>query len=72
MSISCDTINVITRAQRIFYLENGYLIVEDMLSTEKLENVRDAVEKRYVLEGSQAGSEAVSYKHLTLPTKAYV
>ena len=54
---SCDTINVITRAERNFYLENGYLIVEGMLSTGKLEKVRDTVEKRYVLEGSQAGSE---------------
>ena len=42
-TVSCDTINVITKAQRIFYIENGYLVVENILSTEKLEKVGDAL-----------------------------
>ena len=48
---------MISTAQKDFYLENGYLLVENVLSAEKLAKTGDALEKRYELEGSRAGSE---------------
>ena len=48
---------MISSAQKDFYLENGYLLVENVLSAEKLAKTGDALEKRYELEGSRAGSE---------------
>ena len=50
---------MLSSKQREFYFENGYLIVEGLLSDEKLGRVRMALEERYVLEGDQAGSESV-------------
>ena len=47
-TVSCDTINVITKAQRIFYIENGYLVVENILSTEKLEKQNCWIYKTFV------------------------
>ena len=56
-TIFYDTVDMISSAQKDFYLENGYLIVENILSSEKLAKTGDALEKRYELEGSRAGSE---------------
>ena len=53
----CDTVDMIARALKDFYLEYGYLIVENILPVVRLEEVRDALEERYMLEGNQAGSE---------------
>ena len=50
---------MLSNKQREFYFENGYLIVEGLLSDEKLGRARMALEERYVLEGDQAGSESV-------------
>ena len=44
-------------AQRESWWENGYLIVEDVLSAQRLEAVRGALERRYEVEGDSAGSE---------------
>ena len=49
---------VLSNEQREFYFENGYLIIEGLLSGEKLARAGVALEERYVLEGDQAGSEA--------------
>ena len=54
---------VLSNEQREFYLENGYLIVENVLSAERLERARDALEERYALEGDQAGSEGTDHQH---------
>ncbi len=54
---------MITNDQLKFYLENGYLIVENVLPTEKLAKTRDSLEARYELEGSQAGSEGLDHQH---------
>lgn len=43
-----------------FYQENGYVIVENVLSKHRLEILREALEKRYILEGNQAGSEGAN------------
>ncbi len=43
--------------QQAFYRDNGYLIVEGVLSPARLRAVRDALEDRLVFEGPQAGSE---------------
>ena len=40
---------MISSAQTDFYLENGYLRVENILSAEKLAKTGDALEKRYEL-----------------------
>ena len=54
---------MLSNEQREFYLENGYLIVENVLSAERLERARDALEERYALEGDQAGSEGTDHQH---------
>jgi ectoine hydroxylase-related dioxygenase (phytanoyl-CoA dioxygenase family) len=48
---------MITDAQRKFWDDNGYLIVEGVLSEARLAEVRQAIEARFVLEGDRAGSE---------------
>ncbi len=48
---------MISAAQREFWDENGYLIVEGVLSQPRLEAVRAALEARFAEEGDAAGSE---------------
>ncbi len=48
---------MISTGERDFYEENGYLIVENVLSLDRLEVVRKKLEERMVVEGDQAGSE---------------
>ena len=48
---------MISRAQTDFWEANGYLIVEGVLSPERLDALRDALEARLKLEGDAAGSE---------------
>ncbi len=47
----------ISNEQQAFYRDNGYLIVEGVLSPARLTAVRDALEDRLVFEGPQAGWE---------------
>ena len=39
------------------FQEQGYLIIENLLSSQRLEYLRHALEERYIAEGSLAGSE---------------
>ncbi len=48
---------MISDAQRQFWSQNGYLIVEKMLSAKRLENLRKALDERHVLEADHAGWE---------------
>lgn len=48
---------MISTQQWDFFLENGYLIVENVLSAQRLDALRETLEKRYALEGDLAGSE---------------
>ncbi|NKB69087.1 MAG: hypothetical protein GKR89_18620 [Candidatus Latescibacteria bacterium] len=50
-------VETITAQQWDFFQEHGYLIVENVLSAQRLEIVRKTLEKRYTMEGAQAGSE---------------
>ena len=50
---------MLSKKQREFYFENGYLIVEGLLSNDQLKRAREALEQRYVFEGDKAGSESV-------------
>ena len=43
-----------------FFQEHGYLIVENVLSVQRLAALREALEKRYDLEGEKAGSEGAT------------
>ena len=40
-----------------FFQEHGYLIVENVISVQRLAALREALEKRYDLEGEKAGTE---------------
>ena len=44
-----------------FYRENGYLIIENVLSEERLKRIRDAAEERLLFEGDQAGAEGAEH-----------
>ena len=48
---------MISGEQRAFYEDNGYLIVEGVLSPARLAAVRGDLESRYREEGEAAGSE---------------
>lgn len=48
---------MITDAQRRFWVDNGYLIVEGVLDAERVEELRQALEARHAFEGARAGSE---------------
>lgn len=48
---------MLTSAQKAFWQDNGYLIVENVLSPPRVEALRAAVEARMALEGERAGSE---------------
>lgn len=50
---------MLTPEQRDFYLRNGYLIVENILSRQRLSRLRQALEEIYAMEGDDAGSEGV-------------
>lgn len=52
--------------QQEFYRENGYLIIENVLSEERLKRIRDAAEERLLFEGDQAGSEGAEHGLLVL------
>ena len=47
--------------QQEFYRENGYLIIENVFSEERLKRIRDAAEERLLFEGDQAGSEGAKH-----------
>lgn len=48
---------MITREQRRFWEDNGYLIVEGVLDAARVAETRAAIEARFALEGAKAGSE---------------
>jgi ectoine hydroxylase-related dioxygenase (phytanoyl-CoA dioxygenase family) len=48
---------MISEQQWTFYQKNGYLVVENILSKQRLEILHEALEKRYRLEGNKAGEE---------------
>lgn len=50
-------VEMISDKQKELWGENGYLIVENVLSAQRLDVVRDALERRYEMEGAGAGSE---------------
>ena len=51
---------MISTKQWDFFEENGYLIVAHVLSEKRLNVLREALEKRYILEGDLAGSEGAN------------
>lgn len=52
--------DLIFASQWDFFLEHGYLIVEDVLSEQRLRELIETLEARYTLEGDRAGSEGSS------------
>ena len=50
-------VELISVRQWDFFLRHGYLIVESVLSVQRLQVLRETLEQRYELEGAMAGSE---------------
>ena len=48
---------MLTHDQRTFWDDNGYVVVEDVLSPARVAEVADALEHQLIIEGDQAGAE---------------